>query len=751
MTVNKQWVTGSSEELLPSLVEEFKISPLVQKVLAARGLTERSEIAALLTDQKTHDPFLMYDMAKAVDRIHEAVSNDEPILVYGDYDADGVTSVTVLMYALEQLEAMADFYIPNRFTEGYGPNETAFKEAADDGVGLIITVDNGIKGQHEVTVAKSLGVDVIITDHHEIGDALPDAYAVIHPAHPDGHYPCPHLAGVGVAYKLAAALLGQDIPEMLGLTAVGTVSDLVPLTDENRTLVKLGLRELNQRPPVGIKALLQQAGHKGLVTEETIGFMIGPRLNAVGRLDDARPAADLLMEQDMTSAVFLAEQVEQLNVERKSIVETIVEQAAAAAEDKVARGFNFLVIAGEDWNEGVLGIVASKLMDRYYLPVIVLNINREAGYAKGSARSIPQLSMYDYLDQEIELLTKFGGHHMAAGLTLPLDNVSELESRLNDRLDRYLAEHELQPAIIIDADVTLDELTVDHIYELDRLRPFGTANPQPIFSITGSTITQIKAIGQQANHLKMTLNGRLNVLKWSAGELVRKFPEGTTVDVCGRLQLNEWNNHVSPQLMMEDMKSDQILMVDFRNQHPRTFAFLKDEPVIYVINRNRRKNSDHYYFYGDNIAGHDKIVLRDLPDNLDLFQQTMRSSTASQMYIIFHEAKQVYFEGMPSLQQFRELYKLMVNRPVVLSQHGMTLTARLNVTPNVLLFMLAVLTELGVVSVTGETYQLDLTAGKVDIPSAVCYQQREQQLKMEQQLLFASFDSIKQLILDNMN
>ncbi len=750
MTVKKQWVTGSGAPLDPSLIKAFKITPLVEKVLAARNITERSQIEDLLSDGNVHDPFLMYGMDEAVKRIHQAVAADEPILVYGDYDADGVTSVTVLTYALEQLGAMTDFYIPNRFTEGYGPNEAAFKYAADEGVGLIITVDNGIKGHHEVEVARSLGVDVIITDHHEIGTTIPNAYAVIHPAHPAGEYPCPDLAGVGVAYKLATALLGRELPELLGFTAIGTVSDLVPLTGENRMLVKLGLSQLNQQQPAGIKALLQVAKHSGAITEETIGFLIGPRLNAVGRLDDARPAAELLMEQDMESCIFLAEQVDQLNVERKQIVEDIVKEALVIAEDKVMKGYNFLVVAGEDWNEGVLGIVASQLVERYYMPVIVLNINA-AGYAKGSARSVPQVSMYDYLNAEIELLTKFGGHHMAAGLTMALDNVETLESRLNDRLNHYLVNHELTPVIAVDAEVTMEEVTVDNIHQLDRLRPFGTNNPQPVFSLKGATITQIKAIGQQGAHLKMMLDNQLNVLKWSAGELIHDYPEGTTVDVCGKFQLNEWNGHVSPQLMMEDMVSDQIRLVDYRNQHQNSFAFLKNEPVIYLINNNRKKNGSKYYFYGENISGHDKIVLRDLPADLEAFYETMKSSTASQIFVIFHEVNQVYFEGMPSLDKFRALYKLMVNSPVVLVRDGLTLTQRLNVSPNVLLFMLTVMTELGLATHDGETYQLNLTAGKVEIPSALSYQQRDHQLQVEQLLLFSSFDKVKSLILEKMN
>ncbi|TDM04436.1 single-stranded-DNA-specific exonuclease RecJ [Macrococcus carouselicus] len=742
----KQWLLKQQEkELDEALIKEFKVSPLLKEVLEARGITERDHLEKWFKESALFDPFLMFNMDIAVQRIQEAVENMEPIIVYGDYDADGVTSVTILMAALEEIGAMADFYIPNRFTEGYGPNEAAFRSFADDGVGLIITVDNGVKGHHEVEVAKSLGMDVIITDHHEIGDILPDAYAVLHPAHPEGDYPCPHLAGAGVSLKLATALMGRAEPELIGMAAIGTVSDLVPLTGENRWLVKKGLDALNQALPVGVRALLAVAGHQGDVTEETIGFMIGPRLNAVGRLEDARPAAELLMEQDSDYAAELAQHVDAYNIERKSVVETITEEAMVQAADKVAQGMNFLVISGHNWNEGVLGIVASKIVERFYRPTIVLNLT--ADYAKGSARSIVQVSMYDYLETETELLTKFGGHHMAAGLTMPQSNVELLEQRLNDRIEE---QEELQPVIEVDAEVDFADVTADFIRQLDQLRPFGTGNPQPVFKLSNVKITQNKAIGQQGAHMKMTLNDSLTALKWSAGGWVHDFPAETVVDVCGKFQLNEWNGHVTPQMLLEDVKTDDIRYIDYRNQHANRFAFLKNEDVIYLINSDRPKQSGAYFFYGDNISGHDKIVLRDLPVDMTAFFETMKSATAKQIYIIFYEPAQVYFDGMPSLDKFRQLYKIIIRQPINLVNQGMSICQTLGVTPDTLIFMMEVLKERQLVFEADGLYNVYKEAGKVEMLASPVYLERHAQLEREQQLLYSSFDSVKKLINEKM-
>lgn len=335
-------LTKSAEYISDELTSKLKLTPIVKKILESKSIIDEQAIESIISDTDfNHDALQLSDMTKAIERIKRAIANDEKILVYGDYDADGVTSTTILVTTLQLLGAQVGWHIPNRFTEGYGPNELAFRNAHDEGITLIITVDNGIQGHNEIKMVQDLGVDVIVTDHHEIGSTLPEAYAIVHPMHPSFNYPFQQLCGAGVAYKLAQALI-ENVPDYFkALVAIGTIADLVSLTDENRSLVKQGLKVLNDQCPTSVKALLKEAGYNDNIDEETIGFIIGPRLNAVGRLDDASLACELLMTDDEEEAAFLAEQVEHFNRERKDIVATITEEAMAMAETKVKKEIYF--------------------------------------------------------------------------------------------------------------------------------------------------------------------------------------------------------------------------------------------------------------------------------------------------------------------------------------------------------------------------------------------------------------------------
>lgn len=740
-----KWHVSQGMNTIPEdLIKKYKISSINQKILSNRGIVTDAALNDIFSDGVIHDPYLMYDMDKAVARIKSAIEAQEPILVYGDYDADGVTSVTVLVKTLEQLGAIVGWYIPNRFTEGYGPNEDAFRQAADEGVKLIITVDNGIQGHKEIDVANALGMDVIITDHHEIGETLPNAYAIIHPMHPDGTYPFKNLAGVGVAYKVSHALLGEQYKHFLPFVAIGTISDLVSMTGENRAMVKSGLKLLNQSPPSGIQAIIKQAGFSGEVTEETIGFIIGPRLNAVGRLDDARIAAELLMLDDAEEAEWIAEQVDSYNTERKTIVEAITSEAILEAEEKISNGNRFLVIAKEGWNEGVLGIVASRLVEKYNMPAIVLNIDYVNDYAKGSARSVEQISMYDSLDESRDLITKFGGHHMAAGMTLPIDNIEQLERNINQYLERKLDGEPITASLSIDAVLTMDDITVGNIRDMDLLRPFGTDFVSPVIAINDQLIAEIKQIGQNAAHLKFKTQDNLNCLMWKHGELINEFPVGTVVNLAGALQLNEWNGNVSPQMIVQSMQSENVKMVDFRNAHPRKFTFLKDETCAYIIHPKQQKLNDDYFYYGETVFGHDKIVFRDMPDTFKNFKTTFDSLTADTIYFIFHKKHQIYFEGMPGKDKFKLLFKCFKMKPVIdLKLEGGYLIDMLNVKPETLLFMLEVYKDLNFIQQEGLTYRLNDTIEKADIQSSSHYQKRHNALQLEQTFLFSTFESLK--------
>ena len=374
--MDKVWsIERQDKALVQTLQDELKVSAIAAKILAARGFTSAPQAKTFLQMDESivHDPFLMQGMEEAVARIHQALEEDEHIRIYGDYDADGITSTTVLLTTLLDLGANVDFVIPNRFTHGYGPNEQLFREAAADGVTLLITVDNGISGIEQVKVARELGMSVIITDHHEPGETLPDADIIVHPRIPKGHYPFGELAGVGVAFKLAHALYEEFPTHLVGLVALGTVADLVPLVDENRWLVQQGIKQLQHSSSLWVKALCEvTAIEQTAINEETLSFYFAPRLNAVGRLQDAAPGVELLMSVTLEQAMTNATLLDDCNKERKKIVDSITQQAITQVneQDRV------IVVAGAGWNAGVVGIVASRIVEKFYRPTIVLEIGR---------------------------------------------------------------------------------------------------------------------------------------------------------------------------------------------------------------------------------------------------------------------------------------------------------------------------------------------------------------------------------------
>lgn len=561
-------LTKPAEYISDELTSKLKLTPIVKKILESKSIIDEQAIESIISDTDVnHDALQLSDMTKAIERIKRAIANDEKILVYGDYDADGVTSTTILVTTLQLLGAQVGWHIPNRFTEGYGPNELAFRNAHDEGITLIITVDNGIQGHNEIKMVQDLGVDVIVTDHHEIGSTLPEAYAIVHPMHPSFNYPFQQLCGAGVAYKLAQALI-ENVPDYFkALVAIGTIADLVSLTDENRSLVKQGLKVLNDQCPTSVKALLKEAGYNDNIDEETIGFIIGPRLNAVGRLDDASLACELLMTDDEEEAAFLAEQVEHFNRERKDIVATITEEAMAMAETKVKKGDLFLLLAKENWHEGVLGIVASKIVETFALPTLILNIDREQNHAKGSARSIDQVSMFEILSAHQELIAKFGGHHMAAGMTMDIENIESLAEGLNKWMKELSKTTSLDPVKQVDVLLTENDITIKNIRDMNRLRPFGTDFSRPIFEMDDLSVSSVKAIGQQKNHLKLTL-GESNIaaLFWQNGHLEPELQDEQPINILGSVQINEWNGNQSPQIIIQDIAMNEQQILDYRSK-----------------------------------------------------------------------------------------------------------------------------------------------------------------------------------------
>ncbi|MCE5035859.1 single-stranded-DNA-specific exonuclease RecJ [Staphylococcus haemolyticus] len=736
-----------TEYINETLIKKYQLTPIIKKLLESKSITDDESIKALLDETIiNHNPWLLSDMKKAVTRINEAIDKNERILVYGDYDADGVTSTTILVNTLQTLGAEVGWYIPNRFSEGYGPNELAFRNAYDEGVSLIITVDNGIQGHKEIEMVQKLGVDVIVTDHHEIGRTLPEAYAIVHPMHPEYEYPFHFLCGAGVAYKLSQVLLENPPNYFVSLAAIGTIADLVSMTDENRSIVKQGLSFLNQNCPIQIKALLNQAGYNDTINEETVGFIIGPRLNAVGRLEDASLAAELLMTEDEEEAEFLAEQVEHFNVERKEIVAQITDEALAIAEEKVNNGNQFLLLAKENWHEGVLGIVASKIVETYALPTLILNINLEQNHAKGSARSIEQVSMFEILSAHQDLISKFGGHHMAAGMTMEIDYIEALEQGLNDWMFKLSEHTSLEPTKHVSVKLEENDISINNIRDIQRLSPFGTDFEKPLLEIDDNEVVDVRAIGKDKNHLKL-VTGQLQLqsLYWKNGQLATQIEPGQPINLLGNLQINEWNGNQSPQFIIQDIATNNEQILDYRSKRKQLNIDPNDTRVAFLIHPKKEKLNHNYYYYGDKIdQEHEVVILRDLPNDLDSLKDSLKNLNYSQLYLVLQHQQSIYFDGMPTSNQFKSCFKaLMTKKETNLEQEGMLLCQHLNVKPNILKFMLKVFYELGFVTEENGIIKIVDNANKQNIETSRVYQLRQSRMEVEKLLLYDDFTQLK--------
>ncbi|EKU41318.1 single-stranded-DNA-specific exonuclease RecJ [Lysinibacillus capsici] len=760
----KRWqVERPDATLVQALQNDLQLSAIAAKILAARGCETTAEAESLLnmTEANIHDPFLMHGMAEAVARIEQALENGEKILVYGDYDADGVTSTTVMLHVLLDLGADVSFKIPNRFIHGYGPHEALFREAYEEGVQLIITVDNGISGIEPIRVAKELGMDVIVTDHHEPGEELPPADIILHPRIPEGQYPFGELAGVGVAFKLAHALYGELPSHLIEFVAIGTVADLVPLVDENRYLVKRGIQEMRRSLSPWVQAMCDIASTEQMkITEETIGFYFGPRLNAVGRLGEAAPGVELLMAEDNAKATALAKKLNACNTERKDIVKSITDEAIALieADEKIGHSL-VLVVAGEGWNAGVVGIVASRLVELYYRPTIVLSLDPEKGIAKGSARSIEGFHLYNELAKNRDILPHFGGHPMAAGMTLSLEHVDELRTRLDAQARACLTEEQLTPVVHIDIPLSIDEISADAIEEISTLGPFGTDFPKPVYVLENVEIASMRKIGAGENHIKMEItNGydKLDSVGFNKGHLHDELTYGIKVSFIGDLQINEWQGRKKAQFMIEDVQTTEWQLFDIRGIR-QTARWLNTVPKDVARFIAFRPETMTYYqsLIGEpitlvdpalsNIEQSDYIVLLDLPHNVQKLEDVLQKTAPSRIYAHFYMPDSQYFSGLPTREQFAWYYKFLKNRPAFpLDMHIADLAKHTGWPLDTLKFMTQVFFELDFVKMESGLTTVNVNAPKQALTEAPSYKQRSEQIEMEQKLVYAPYIELKQ-------
>ncbi|MFC4078322.1 single-stranded-DNA-specific exonuclease RecJ [Salinithrix halophila] len=747
-----------------SLADELGIHPLTARLLYNRGVTDFEEARRFLSVDisQLHDPFRLDGMEAAVERIRKALETGEKIRIYGDYDADGVSSTSLMMRVFRDLGADVDYYIPNRFTEGYGLNGDALRAAVENRIDLMISVDTGISAVEEAALAKELGLDLIITDHHEPPKELPEALAVINPKKPGCSYPFDMLAGVGVAFKLCQALLGRVPEEVLEIAALGTIADLVPLVEENRVLAALGLERMNQRQNSGLTALMEVSGCDGEVGAGHVGFSLGPRINASGRLDSANQAVELLLTGDPDQARQIAEELDGMNRERQKLVEAIAEEASAMVEAEPEKNRRFIVVAAPGWNVGVIGIVASRLVEKYYRPTIVLGIDEETGMAKGSARSITGLDMYRALSRCSDLLPHYGGHQMAAGMSLPQENLPELHRWLDELAGEWLAEEDYIPCSRVDGELTVGEVSLSLIEELERLAPYGMGNPTPRFRVTGAALSRMQRIGRDKNHLKLILEEEgqtLDAVGFRLGELAEEISPASYPELLGELSINEWNNRRLPQLLIRDISVPHVQVFDWRSNGDKgdRYRFLAErKDVLFVISdsRKRREFLDKGSQAGvlswgevesgtcpSGLKGTRWLVLADLPVTIGCFPEFLRSlSRVERLYFAYGDTELDHgLSRTPEREQFKRLYAFLMGKKGVRLPRDVERISRLTgLSGRWIRFMVDVFEELGFLRLPDGNLEMIEGASRRPLTESDRYMRQLEREKVQELFVYSS-------------
>lgn len=547
------------------LADELNVAPLVAALLISRGFKTGEAAHEFLNPsfEQILEPNLLRGMRESVERIFKAIEREEKILVWGDYDVDGTTGTVVLRKALEILGAKTGFHVPHRFTEGYGLNVPALEKAKNAGFSLIITVDCGSTAFEPIKWASENGIDVIVTDHHLTKEhGLPKAFSIVNPNQDDCAYPDKNLAGVGVAFKLAHALLREKgkqnlVKSFLKVVAIGTIADIMNLTGENRAIVALGLRDLPKAKNPGLRALMEVANCNSEMTAYDIGFRLAPRINAAGRMDAARAVVELLEADTFEKARFLAEHLDSRNRERQTIQKQITELAMLEIPQSAFRDPHFVVVAGEGWHRGVIGLAASKIAEKMHRPAIVISL--ENGVGHGSARSIKPYHLINGLDSCAELFEQYGGHAQAAGMTIKAENVARLRERLNAHCASCLGEEDLTPEIRIDAQVSTASLNLDLVRQLQLLEPFGAGNSKPVFATKDLYLTA-EPLVMKEKHLKLRLADKerrqFEAVWWNGVENVQNqnLRPQTKIELAYTPEINVWNGNTRLQLVVQDLK-----------------------------------------------------------------------------------------------------------------------------------------------------------------------------------------------------
>ena len=749
MGIKYNWIYPSYDENFIKELESYSISKNIAKILNARSITDMTVVKKYFSDEyeEGYDPFLMHDMQKAVDRINEAIENEEKILVYGDYDADGITSTVLLVETLISMGANVSSYIPNRFEEGYGPNKEAFTKIINSGISLIITVDNGIAGVEEVDLANELGCDVIVTDHHKIQDTMPNAYAIIHPEHPDGNYPFKKLAGVGVAFKLAHALLEIFPDFLLDLVAIGTIADMVSITDENRIFVKQGLELLNEDPRIGLKMLLELSSIDTKIDEQTVGFYIAPKLNSIGRMDSAKLGLTFLMAEDSVTAKSLAEQIEQYNIERKQVTEDIVKDVINKIENSDKKEKNVIMVSGE-YHEGVLGIVASNIVERYQKPVFIMN--EKDGVLKGSARSIFDFNIYIAMNKISDLFLAFGGHTLAAGFSFEQSNFDKIEGFLDNEFEEFKKHNELKSSKNIDIVTSLEDISYQFLNSLDVLKPYGMDFEKPNVLIENAMVLNKAYFGSEKQYLRLTIAdevGNLECISFKDVAAFDKVEKNDIIDLLCTLDKNNFNGRSKLQAHIVDINIKEFLFEDLRFMN---YDISKIDNTSLKLSKYKDDKASNFYLYKDIDkldTEFEYIYLLDIPNSKDYLER-ITNLNPKKVFLICEEKEILSDLYLIDKDRLIKLFNLILstnNKQINVAQQLDKILSVLKTNVDSLKIMIQIFKELELITFVNNTIILNPNYKTVDLKKSPSFVKMESIFEMENLLLKESIVNIDKL------
>lgn len=680
------WIVRRPVQLMDDEVKEaFKLSQLEIDILENRNYVTKEDVGAILSP-KFHDAKLLSNIEEVSNKIFSYLNDQEKVLIYGDFDADGITSTAMLYKRFSNMNPNVDYFIPNRLEEGYGATFDGFTKAQIETYSLVIFVDNGISSVEEIQWLKKRDIDVIVIDHHQFRETLPDAL-ILHPNLEGSQYPYKELCAAGVSYKLLEYMnLSSD--EDLILAGIATVADLVPMINENKKIVTEALKRMNHSNISPLVHLLRASGHSGVIDEETIAFTIAPRLNATGRLGQALFGVRFLNETDNTVLMDQSLEIERMNNERKALVE----ETFLHALDQVDEMDSVHVVYNDDWHSGVLGIVASKIVEQFGKPAIVLTLKEDTYH--GSARSVEGIDLHKIIST-IDSVKFFGGHAQALGLQIDIDNIVKFKTGIIDYVNAL--DITLKPERQIDIQMTEKNISLKEYERFLRLKPFGHSFTAPIVLLHDATVGEVRKVGRDKNHIKMTFpKYRLDTIGFGLGHLGDEVQPDDSIHLIGTLNINEFNQKRSLQMMVEDVRIDHVQIIDMRSKIHQNFNSIKKDD-IFLINDDKEKPGDNYYYYGENLPfSIETLILRDLPNDIELLKTSLNNIYVSKIIVIFHQLEELYFAGIPSASDIEKVDEILkhAKREVDLKKFGYHLAEKANVSMKFLKIIVDVLTEL---------------------------------------------------------